>query len=123
VHRMGSGRPAEAQIEPDTDIDTHYVVTYRSAEDGAVTSLRVRRVDDSNLGPAFVCLSGFVFDTGSRIANPAEEALARRFEGTRRLHLSLFSILSIAEVGVEHPGLKLGLDRSNLVILPTPSKS
>jgi hypothetical protein len=69
-----------------------------------------------------VCLSQFVFDTGSRIANPAEEQLARRFENTRRLHLNLFSIQSIAEVGVDHPGLKLEQDRPNLVVLPSPPR-
>ncbi|MEQ1502957.1 MAG: DUF1820 family protein [Myxococcota bacterium] len=95
------------------------MITYRSPEDGSVTSLRARQVGDSDLGPAFVCVSEFVFDTGSRVANPAEEALARRFERTRRLHLSLFTIQSIAEVGTGHPGLQLDQDRSNLVILPT----
>jgi hypothetical protein len=95
------------------------VVTYRTPEEGIAT-LRVRRVEDSELGPAFVCLSEFVFDTGSRIANPAEEQLARRFESTRRLHLNLFAIQSIAEVGVDHPGLKLDPDRPNVVVLPSP---
>ena len=79
----------------------------------------MRRVEDSELGPAFVCLSQFVFDPGSRIANPAEESLARRFENTRRLHLNLFAIQSIAEVGVDHPGLQLEQDRPNVVVLPS----
>lgn len=73
---------------------------------------------DSDLGPGFICVSDFIFETGSRIANPAEEALKRRFENTRRLHLNVFTIQAIAEVGSEHPGLKLDTDRSNLVVLP-----
>jgi hypothetical protein len=80
----------------------------------------VRQVGDSDLGPGFVCLSDFVFETGTLVLNPAEEALARRYENVRRLHVNVFSIQSIAEIGVEHPGLKLDHDRSNLVVLKTP---
>jgi hypothetical protein len=90
----------------------------------------VRRVEDSELGPGFVCLSQFLFDTDSRIANPAEEELARRFERTQRLHLNLFSIQSIAEVGdprglVGGPpsGLKLDQERPNVVVLPSPPRT
>jgi len=77
-------------------------------------------VGDSDLGPGFICLSDFVFDTGSVVVDPGQEALARQFEDTRRLHLNVFTIQSIAEVGSEHPGLALDSDRSNLVVLPTP---
>jgi hypothetical protein len=80
--------------------------------------LKARRVGDSELGPGFICVSEFLFDTGSRIANPAEEALKKRYEHTRRLHLNVFTIQAIAEVGDDHPGLKLDTDRSNLVVLP-----
>lgn len=73
---------------------------------------------DSDLGPGFICVSEFLFDTTSRIANPTEEALKRRYEHTRRLHINVFTIQAIAEVGPEHPGLKLDTDRSNLVVLP-----
>lgn len=99
--------------------DTVFTVTFRTPEEGNVTTLKVRQVGDSDLGPGFVCLSEFVFDTGLLVLNPSEEALARRYENVRRLHLNVFSILSIAEVGIEHPGLQLEHDRSNLVILPT----
>jgi len=96
----------------------HYVVTFRNAQDGQVTSLRVRSVEDSLLGPGFICLSDFVFETGGRLHLPHEEAMMKRFENTRRLHLSVFSIQSIAEEGADHPGLELDADRSNLVMLP-----
>lgn len=94
-------------------------MTYRNPEDSAVSTLKVRTVEDSDLGPGFICLSDFVWDR-SRLANPTEEALKARFADTRRLHLSVFMILSIAEIGTDHPGLELENDRSNLVILPPP---
>lgn len=83
-----------------------------------MTTLRVRSVGDSELGAGFVCLQDFVFDTSSRLLNPAEEALRKRFESTRRLHLNVFSISSIAEIGSEHPGLQLATERPNIVVLP-----
>lgn len=99
-------------------MDLHYVVTIRNPQDGHTTTLKVRSVEDSLLGPGFICLSDFVFDTGGRLHLPHEEAMMKRFENTRRLHVSVFSIQSIAEEGAEHPGLKLDTDRSNLVVLP-----
>jgi hypothetical protein len=84
-----------------------------------VATLKVRTVADSELGPGFICLSDFVWDR-SRLANPVEEAAKARFADTRRLHLSVFTILSIAEIGSDHPGLELGNDRSNLVVFPPP---
>lgn len=101
------------------DPERYYAVTYRSPEDAAVSTLEVRTVEDSDLGPGFICLSDFVWKQ-SRLANPTEEALKARFANTRRLHLSVFTILSIAEIGSDHPGLELEDDRSNLVILPPP---
>jgi hypothetical protein len=59
-----------------------------------------------------------VFDTTSRLLNPAEESLRKRFEHTRRLHLNVFTIQAIAEVGEEHPGLQLAAERPNVVVLP-----
>lgn len=61
-----------------------------------------------------------MFDSPSRLVDPASEALARRFENTRRLHLNVFTIQSIAEIGVDHPGLKLDPERGNVVLLPSP---
>ncbi len=87
--------------------------------EGSPMTLKVREVGDSDLGPGFICLSDFVFHTGALLL-PHEEALQRRYATTRRLHLNVFSIQSIAEEGAEHPGLTLDTDRSNLVVLPGP---
>ena len=99
--------------------ETHFAITFRNPEDGSTTVLRARRVTDSDLGPSFVCISDFVFETGSRVLNPAEEALARKYEHTRRLHLNLFAIQAIAEIGGAPQALELEQDRSNLLVLPT----
>ena len=48
--------------------------------------------------------------------DPNQDALKRRLENVRRLHLNLYSILSISEVGADHAGLSLAGDRSNLVV-------
>ena len=98
--------------------EVHYAITFRAPESGEVTVLRARTVGDSDLGPGFICLSDLVFETASRVANPVEEALQLKYADTRRLHLNVFSIQSIAEVGASHPGLTLETDRSNLVVFP-----
>jgi hypothetical protein len=98
--------------------DSYFAVTWRDPEAGGSTTLRCRKVQDSDLGVGFICLSDFVFE-GGRLLNPVEDALRTRLAGTRRLHINVFSIQQIAEVGAP-PGLSL-TSRSNLVILPTPS--
>jgi hypothetical protein len=99
--------------------DIHYVVRFRNPEDGQSTELKVRSIGDSHLGPGFICLSDFVFRDGAVVV-PSEQALRDRYANTRRLHLNVFAIQSIAEEGAEHPGLSLETDRSNLVVLPGP---
>jgi hypothetical protein len=102
--------------------DSYFHVTFRDPKDGQVISLKVLRVQDSTLGLSFVCLSDFIFETKSLLANPAEEQLRHRFEGVRSLHLSLYSILSIEERGDKKaPQLKFSQDHSNLVVLPNNS--
>ena len=97
---------------------TCYAVTFR-ADSGEIVTLRVEEVVDSALGPSFLCLSGFVFDEG-RIVDPKQEALQHRYRDTKRLHLNVFHIQSIEEVGGGHPGLTLEQDRSKLILLPGP---
>jgi len=97
---------------------THYLVTYRDPKDNKVVSLRVRKVADSDLGLSFVAISDFIFKEGSLIIDPSEEDLRDRFAHTRRLHLSIYSILSIEEVGKSHKGLKFKQDKSNVLVLP-----
>lgn len=95
----------------------YFYISYRDQTDGKVVSLKAKNVSDSSLGLSFIAISDFIFDTGSLVVNPAEEDLKKRFEGVKTLHLSIYSILCIEEVGPGHKGLKFNKDRSNLVVL------
>jgi hypothetical protein len=97
---------------------SYYVVTHRDPTSGKPVSLRVRKVEDSELGPTFVALSDFLFESSSPIIDPALEDLKKRYENTRKLHLSLYHIVSIEEVGRSNPGLDLSPERSNVIVLP-----
>ncbi len=100
---------------------TYYAVTFRDAQSGETTTLKARAVGDSSLGLGFICVSDFVFDTSSGVVNPTEEALAKRFERVERLHLQVYAVLAIEEIGEDHAGLSFDSDRSSLVLLhPTP---
>lgn len=100
---------------------TYYTITYREPQEGRVRTLKAATVTDSSLGLSFVAISDFIFDTTSRVVNPAEEERKRRFEGVKTLHLSIYSIISIEEVGADHDGLHFKKDKSNLVVLSTES--
>lgn len=107
--------------------DVYYVVTFREPKDGQILTLDARSIADSTLGLSFVCISGFMFDSTKLVVTPDEEALQKRLEGVRALHLSIYSILSIKEMGKENKGLKFKKSRSNLVVLnpdrpPVPTK-
>ncbi|MCP4715749.1 MAG: DUF1820 family protein [Deltaproteobacteria bacterium] len=98
--------------------DTYYIVTYREPkEDGKIISLKASTVTDSSLGLSFITISDFIFDTGALVVNPAEEDQKNRFEGVKSLHLSIYTIISIEEVGADHKGLSFKKDKSNLVVL------
>jgi len=97
---------------------THFVVTYRDPKNDKIVSLKVRKVQDSDLGLSFVAISDFIFKEDSLIIDPSEEDLKDRFANTRRLHLSIYSILSIEEVGKRHRGLKFKQNKSNVLVLP-----
>jgi len=99
--------------------ETFYLITYRNAKDTKVLTLKARTVTDSSLGLSFVAISDFVFDTRSIVINPEEEDQRRQFEGVKTLHLSIYSIISIEEVGPEHKGLKFKKDKSHLVVVST----
>jgi hypothetical protein len=96
---------------------TFYLISYRDAKDAKVLTLKAQTVTDSSLGLSFVAISDFVFDTKSVVINPEEEDQKRQFEGVKTLHLSIYTIISIEEVGENHRGLKFKKDKSNLVIL------
>jgi hypothetical protein len=100
----------------------HFVVTYRDPVEGKVVSLRARAIEDSGLGLSFIRVSGIFFDSESLVIAPEEEALKKRLENVRSLHLSIYTILSIEEVGEANTGLKLSEGKSNLVVLHHPEK-
>jgi hypothetical protein len=98
--------------------DTYYVISYRDPKDTKVKSLNARTIEDSNLGLSFVAVSDFLFKE-SVIIDPSEEDLKDRFADTKRLHLSIYTILSIEEKGDAHEGLTFKHDKANLVVLPS----
>jgi len=101
---------------------TFYIITFRDPKDGEIVSLKARSVSDSSLGLSFISISDFLFDTHSLVVNPSEENLAKQFESVKTLHLSIYTVISIREVGFEHKGLTFEKDKSNLVVLPTGSR-
>ena len=106
--------------------DTYYLVTYRDPKDGQTISLKAKKVTDSSLGLSFIALSDFMFESDMLVVNPAEEDLKKRFSSVKTIHLSIYSVLSIEEVGLEQKDLAFEKDKSNLVVFPStprPSKS
>lgn len=101
--------------------ETFYLVTYRDPQEGKVTALKVRNIEDSTLGLSFVKISDFLFDTSSVVVKPLEEQLENRFKNVQSLHLSIYSLISVEEVGMEHKGLNFEKDRSNLISFPSDS--
>ncbi|MCX5896158.1 MAG: DUF1820 family protein [Proteobacteria bacterium] len=106
--------------------DTYYIITYRDPKDGQIASLKAQKVTDSSLGLSFIAVSDFIFATDSLVIDPAEEDLKKRFAYVKTFHLSIYTILSIEEVGSEHKGLTFKDEKSNLVVFPStprPPKS
>lgn len=108
---------AQNEKQGGKDRDTYFVITYREPQEGKVVTLKAKTVTDSSLGLSFIAISDFVFSTGGLVVNPAEEELKKRFENVKSLHLSIYTIISIEEVGTEHQGLSFKKDKSNLVVL------
>lgn len=100
---------------------TYFSVHYEDPKDGETLTLKARSVMDSSLGLGFVAMSDFVFEKHKLVVSPDEEALMKRLENVKTFHISIHSILSISEVGEENLGLQFKNDRSNLVVLPSPS--
>ena len=98
---------------------TCFLVTYRDPTDHGIVTLKSKTIRDSSLGLSFVALSDFIFETSSVIVDPEEEAKKLRFENIKVLHLSIYSIMSIAEVGDHPQKLEFKNDRSNLLVLRT----
>ena len=103
---------------------TYFVITWRDPNnEGKVSTLKAKRIEDSELGPTFVCLSDYVFDTGGLVIDPEQEDLQRRFDDTKRLHLSIYNVLSVEERGRRNKGLQFDQERSSVVFLPSEKKT
>lgn len=98
--------------------NSFFVITYRDPKDGQTISLKARKVVDSSLGLSFIAISDFIFESGKLVVNPAEEDLKKRYAAVKTIHISIYSILSIEELGTEHKGLSFKKDKSNLFVLP-----
>lgn len=97
--------------------NTHYLIHYRDPRTGNPQSISAKKIKDSTLGLSFVAISDFVFSENSILVNPDEEAKKLEFENIKTLHLSIYSILSIAEIGEHKKGLSFKNDKSNLLVL------
>ena len=108
--------PTEMAFKKDP---SYYIVTYRDQTDASVVTLKVRSIEDSSLGLGFVALSGFLFEQDSILVQPEEEAKKKKFENIKTLHLSIYSILSIAEMGLEVAKLAFKNNKANLLMMPS----
>lgn len=99
--------------------DSHYVIHYRDPKSNEILQLKARHIQDSTLGLGFVSVSDFIFDSQGLVIKPADEQLRKRLEFVKSLHLSIYSILSVEEVGDKK--LTFKKDRSNLIALPNDS--
>lgn len=106
-----------------TNAPVCYLVTYRDHKDNAIHELKVKTIEDSSLGLSFIALSGFLFETETLLVRPEEENKRKKFENIKTLHLSIYSVISIAEMGSETPRLAFKNDKSNLFVLPTDPNS
>ena len=106
-----------------TDKKTFYIINYRDPKDNKTLELKAKKVTDSTLGLSFIAISDFIFDSSSLVVNPAEEDLKRKLEHVKTLHISIYSILSIEEVGTAHRGLKFKKDKSYLIVLNSSQKT
>jgi hypothetical protein len=97
--------------------ESHFIINFRDPKDGKIASLKARSIQDSRLGLSFVAISEFVFDESTLVANPTEEAMKKRYAQTKSLHLSIYSIVSIEEVGQKNRGLKFKKNKSNVIVL------
>ena len=99
------------------DKKTFYIINYRDPTDNKTLELKAKKVTDSTLGLSFIAISDFIFDSSSLVVNPSEEDLKRKLEHVKTLHISIYSILSIEEIGAAHRGLKFKENKSNLIVL------
>ncbi|MEE2742497.1 MAG: DUF1820 family protein [Bdellovibrionota bacterium] len=104
-----------------TKKDTYYCVTYRDPKDGKNIQLKAKTIKDSNLGLSFIFISDFIFTNGanSKIIDPNEEKLKNTLKETKGLHLSIYSVIMIEEIGNNHNGLHFEKDKAKILVLPS----
>ncbi|MCI5071832.1 DUF1820 family protein [bacterium] len=102
---------------------TYYAISYKDPKEGTILTLKARKMVDSSLGLGFVAISDFVFENNKLVVTPDEEALMKRLENVKTLHLSIYSILSVSEMGEENKGLKFKHDKANVLLMPNNNKS
>jgi hypothetical protein len=102
--------------------ETCFIITYRDPVSEKQVSIKAGTVADSTLGLSFIAVSDFIFEQNPLVVNPQEEDIQRRFEDVKTLHLSIYTVLSIEEVGSQHKGLRFKKDKSNLLVLPGNSE-
>ena len=105
-------------MEPSKKEPSLYLIHYRDPATNENQSLKAKKVYDSPLGLSFVCISDFVFETSGLVVKPSEEQLQKRLEDVKRLHLSIYSIISIEEIGQTNKGLKFADNKSKILVLP-----
>jgi hypothetical protein len=98
-----------------------FIITYRDPVSEKQVSVKAGTVADSTLGLSFIAVSDFIFDQSPLVVNPQEEDMKRRFADVKTLHLSIYTVLSIEEIGAQHKGLRFKKDKSNLLVLPGSS--
>ncbi len=100
------------------ETSSYFLIHYRDPKDAKIVALKARRIEDSTLGLGFVRISDFFFDTSSVVVQPTEVQLEQHFKDVRSLHLSIYSIVSVEEIGAKHSGLKFKKAKSNLIAFP-----
>ena len=108
---------------PEKKEKTFFIISYKDPKDGKNRAIKAKSITDSSLGLSFVAISDFIFDTHSILVNPDEESKKLEFEHVKTLHLSIYSILSISEVGEHHKSLSFENDKAKLLIINQESPS
>ncbi len=97
--------------------ETYYIINFRDPKDGKPVTLKAKNVVDSKLGLSFISISNFIFSDNLSFVNPTEENMKKTYSNVKALHISIYSIISIEEVGFDNKGLEFKNDRSNLIML------
>lgn len=100
-----------------TKESTYFVIHFRDPKTNKPQSLKAKTIEDSKLGLSFISISDFIFESHLMIIDQEEENLRKKYEHTKSLHLSIYHILSIEEVGQSNKGLTFKNDKSNILLL------